>query len=129
MPVTESPTSPSLCESPLREVKNEQETIKYWDDDWENDPQNARNWTVAQKWTAVSIVRLCFLQRMFQSPLPEFLFTSGIDVYFCSPVVQLHDGTGPARCSGDISCHRRSRHEFDIVHLLAFICSFCAYLT
>ena len=27
------------------------------EDDWENDPENARNWSTRKKWTAVCIVR------------------------------------------------------------------------
>jgi len=57
MSIPESPVPSSLSVSPLGDVKNEQGTIEYWEVDWENDPQNARNWTFAQKWTAVSIVR------------------------------------------------------------------------
>ena len=61
MSITEDPVSAGLAEPPLREVKTAQETIKCQDDDWESDPQNARNWTFAQKWTAVLVVCLRFL--------------------------------------------------------------------
>ena len=59
MSVLDSPISSSLSEAPLGEVNLvKDETIEYREGDWENDPQNARNWTSAQKWTAVAIVRL-----------------------------------------------------------------------
>lgn len=58
--MTESIVS-ALGGSPLAEFKDEQGTIEYREDDWENDPQNARTWTLPLKWTTVSIVRLCSL--------------------------------------------------------------------
>ena len=105
MSVAESPVSPSLGKSPLCKFKNEQETIEYQDDDWHNDSQNPKNWTSAQKWTVVSIVRR-FLPSYVSELTSGISFTLGIHVYFCRPVVQLHDGTGPAGYSGDISYHQ-----------------------
>ena len=63
MSVQESSVSSHLpvSQTPSGEVKNEQEAIKYGEDDWEDDPQNARNWTMLQKWTAVAIASLLFL--------------------------------------------------------------------
>lgn len=51
----------NLSETPPGDVKNEQGTVEYREDDWQNDSQNARNWPVAQKWTAVAIVHFRFL--------------------------------------------------------------------
>jgi len=34
------------------------EAIENLEDDWENDPDNPRNWSPSRKWTAVSVVRL-----------------------------------------------------------------------
>lgn len=50
------PVLPGHGESALPEDKLE-EAIENLEDDWENDPQNARNWSFGQKWTAVAIVR------------------------------------------------------------------------
>ena len=61
MPIPDSPVPFSVSETPLDEVGGEQGVVGFQEDDWENDPQNARNWTSAQKWAAVSIVRPRFL--------------------------------------------------------------------
>lgn len=47
--------SPGHGESALPEDKRE-EAFENLEDDWENDPENARNWTSRRKWTAVAIV-------------------------------------------------------------------------
>jgi hypothetical protein len=53
---SESPNvSPGHGESAVLEDKIEEEEIL--EDDWENDPENARNWPSRKKWTAVCIVR------------------------------------------------------------------------
>ena len=44
-------------ESALPEDKVE-EALENLEDDWEDDPDNARNWSSKKKWTAVGIVRL-----------------------------------------------------------------------
>lgn len=46
--------SPEHGESGVLENKFEEETLE---DDWGNDPENARNWPSHKKWTAVCIVR------------------------------------------------------------------------
>lgn len=43
-------------ESALPEDKSEEE-FENLEDDWENDPANARNWPSSKKWRAVCIVR------------------------------------------------------------------------
>ena len=48
-------------ESALPDDKVE-EAIENREEDWENDPENARNWSLMKKWTAVSIVRAVILQ-------------------------------------------------------------------
>ncbi len=48
--------APGHGESALPEDKVE-EGFENIEDDWENDPENARNWSTVQKWTAVGIVR------------------------------------------------------------------------
>ena len=35
------------------------------EDDWENDPENARNWSFGRKWTAIAIVSTIFFLRTF----------------------------------------------------------------
>lgn len=47
---------PGHGESALPEDK-EAEAIENLEEDWECDPENARNWPAAKKWTAVAIVR------------------------------------------------------------------------
>ena len=37
-----------------------EKAIDSLEDDWENDPENARNWPTRKKWTAVCIVRRRF---------------------------------------------------------------------
>jgi len=55
---SESPnTSPAHGESEALKDKFEESL----EDDWENDPENARNWSSRKKWTAVCIVRRLYL--------------------------------------------------------------------
>ncbi|PPR01247.1 hypothetical protein CVT24_006011 [Panaeolus cyanescens] len=49
------PVAPGHGESAIPEDKNE-EAIENLEDDWENDPDNARNWPTIQRWTSMSIV-------------------------------------------------------------------------
>ncbi|KDR80330.1 hypothetical protein GALMADRAFT_62622 [Galerina marginata CBS 339.88] len=60
-------------ESALPEDKIE-ESLENLEDDWENDPDNARNWTSRQKWTAVCIVSAY----TFLSPLASSMMAPGI---------------------------------------------------
>ena len=51
--------SPEHGESTFSDSKDKIENaIDNLEDDWENDPENARNWSTRKKWTAVCIVRL-----------------------------------------------------------------------
>lgn len=44
-----------------------EEAVGNLEDDWENDPDNARNWSFEKKWTAVGIVgALTFFLTCFQ---------------------------------------------------------------
>jgi hypothetical protein len=59
----------------LPEEKLEVALEKLKEDDWENDPDNARNWSSAKKWTATAIVitpsllyTSCFSNNFFFSP-------------------------------------------------------------
>jgi len=47
---------PGHGESALPEDK-EAEAIENLEEEWESDPENARNWSTGRKWTAVAIVR------------------------------------------------------------------------
>ncbi|KAG6916740.1 hypothetical protein DXG01_005560 [Tephrocybe rancida] len=70
----EHPISPGHSESALPEDKIE-ETLEDEEDDWENDPENARNWSFGRKWTAVSIVALY----TFVSPLASSMMAPGLE--------------------------------------------------
>lgn len=48
--------SPGHGDSAFSEDKVE-EAVENLEEDWENDPDNARNWSFRRKWTAVGIVR------------------------------------------------------------------------
>jgi len=50
------PTHLGHGESAIPEDKHE-EKIEILEDDWENDPENARNWPNGRRWTAMCIVR------------------------------------------------------------------------
>lgn len=65
--------SPGHGESALPEDKKG-EAVENLEDDWENDPENARNWSNRKKWTAVMIVSNVF------APLGFFPLT--YNVYF-----------------------------------------------
>lgn len=76
-----SPVTPELPskfqaghgESALPDDKIE-EAIENREEDWENDPENARNWSTAKKWTAVSIVSFY----TFVSPLASSMMAPGL---------------------------------------------------
>lgn len=73
-------------ESALPEDKV-QEALENEADDWENDPENARNWSWGSKWTAVSIVRHTLLSSACLSR--DY---SGIILHLCSSTSQFNDG-------------------------------------
>ncbi|KAF8068729.1 major facilitator superfamily domain-containing protein [Lyophyllum atratum] len=73
-PDGERPMSPGHGESALPEDKVE-EAVENVEDDWENDPENARNWSFGKKWTAVSIVSLY----TFVSPLASSMMAPGLE--------------------------------------------------
>ncbi|KAJ4473061.1 multidrug resistance protein 4 [Lentinula aciculospora] len=52
----------------------EEEEIENLQDDWEDDPVNARNWSFAKKWTCVAIVSLY----TFVSPLSSSMLAPGL---------------------------------------------------
>jgi hypothetical protein len=70
-----SPVTPELPskfhaghgESALPDDKVE-EALENREEDWENDPENARNWSLTKKWTAVSIVRAVVRQFYCSQP-------------------------------------------------------------
>ncbi|KAF5381298.1 hypothetical protein D9615_008391 [Tricholomella constricta] len=68
------PARPMSGESALPEDKVE-EALENLEDDWENDPDNARNWSFSRKWTAVSIVSLY----TFVSPLASSMMAPGLE--------------------------------------------------
>lgn len=79
----ERPLSPGHGESALPEDKVEEERENI-EDDWENDPENARNWSFGRKWTAVSIVRSRF-QYHDLIPLTQWLLQLSLYT-FVSPL-------------------------------------------
>lgn len=56
--------SPKNGESTLPDSEDKMEkavlVVDNLEDDWENDPENSRNWSTRKKWTAVCIVRVIF---------------------------------------------------------------------
>ncbi|KJA13017.1 hypothetical protein HYPSUDRAFT_152044, partial [Hypholoma sublateritium FD-334 SS-4] len=69
----ENHVAPGHGESALPEDKVE-ESFENVEDDWEDDPENARNWSSLKKWTAVSIVSAY----TFVSPLASSMMAPGI---------------------------------------------------
>ncbi|KAF9009997.1 major facilitator superfamily domain-containing protein [Cyathus striatus] len=65
--------SPGHGESALPEDKIE-EAIENVEDDWESDPENARNWTQRKKWTAICIISMY----TFVSPLASSMMAPGL---------------------------------------------------
>ncbi|PPQ86651.1 hypothetical protein CVT25_006835 [Psilocybe cyanescens] len=65
--------SPGHGESALPEDKRG-EALENVEDDWENDPANARNWSSRKKWTAVMILSAY----TFVSPLASSMMAPGI---------------------------------------------------
>ncbi|KAK0192500.1 multidrug resistance protein 4 [Armillaria mellea] len=55
-------------------VDPKEEELKQYDDDWEVDPRNPRNWAVGRKWLMVSIVSLY----TFVSPLASSMMAPGL---------------------------------------------------
>ncbi|KAJ3496187.1 hypothetical protein NLJ89_g10521 [Agrocybe chaxingu] len=60
-----------------------EEALENLENDWENDPANARNWPTAKRWTAMLIVSLCTLipplaSSMMAPGLPNLAVKYGI---------------------------------------------------
>ncbi|KAF9051365.1 multidrug resistance protein 4 [Panaeolus papilionaceus] len=73
------PILPGHGESAIPEDKKE-EALENKEDDWENDPDNARNWPAVQRWTAMAIVSFYTLlpplaSSMMAPGLPEVAST------------------------------------------------------
>lgn len=87
-----------------------EKAVNNLEDDWENDPENARNWSTRKKWTAVYIVRRRF--DLFFWIARNFIYISfrrpGRSLCFHISSCQLHDG---AWYSGN--CHEIWDYEFD----------------
>ncbi|KXN93381.1 hypothetical protein AN958_00305 [Leucoagaricus sp. SymC.cos] len=67
------PLTPGHGESAVPKEKV-QEAAKNIEEDWENDPANARNWSFGKKWSAVAIVSLY----TFCSPLASVMMAPGL---------------------------------------------------
>ncbi|KAJ3516908.1 hypothetical protein NLJ89_g836 [Agrocybe chaxingu] len=77
------PLSPGHGESAMPQDKKE-EALENLEDDWENDPANARNWPTAKRWTAMLIVSLYTLipplaSSMMAPGLPDLAVKYGIE--------------------------------------------------
>jgi hypothetical protein len=55
--VTQSPPPPLGHGESALPVDKVEESIENYVDDWEHDPDNARNWPARKKWTIVAVVR------------------------------------------------------------------------
>ena len=49
--------SPVSSVTVVKVALGSENTIQHVEDDWDTDPENARNWSAGKKWTAVCIVR------------------------------------------------------------------------
>ncbi|KAJ6560589.1 major facilitator superfamily domain-containing protein [Mycena vulgaris] len=67
------PTSPGRGPSALPEDKAE-ELLKNLEDNWQDDPENPRNWSVGKKWTTTAVVALY----TFVSPLGSSIMAPGL---------------------------------------------------
>ncbi|KAF5381256.1 hypothetical protein D9615_008392 [Tricholomella constricta] len=65
---------PSLGRDDLAAPTPEKNLEKGLEDDWENDPANARNWSSGRKWTAAAIVSMY----AFISPLASSMMAPGL---------------------------------------------------
>ena len=70
--------------------------LQQLEDEWQHDPVNPRNWSLAKKWTATTIVspsiRTKYLIMRF-----NFGFRSAGDLHFCDSVSKFYYGTWIAR--------------------------------
>ncbi|KAF8815165.1 MFS general substrate transporter [Phlegmacium glaucopus] len=78
---------PGHGESTMSEDKKE-EFLKTLEDDWETDPDNARNWPAYQRWIAVSIVSFyTFMPPLASSMMAPGLPDVGLIYHIDSPTV------------------------------------------
>ncbi|KAF8644914.1 hypothetical protein AX16_008197 [Volvariella volvacea WC 439] len=82
VPPEQPPVSPGHGESAIPEDKVE-EAYENLEEDWENDPENPRNWSPGKKWTVVAIVSLYTFvppaaSSMMAPGLPEIAVQFGI---------------------------------------------------
>lgn len=91
-------------------------------EDWENDPENARNWSFRKKWTTVGIVSF------INANQPLLLKTiQGFGVYICVTTREFHDGTSPPRSGNQIRNHKSYRCCIDPIHFPAVLRYWCKY--
>ncbi|KAF7346931.1 MFS domain-containing protein [Mycena venus] len=67
------PTSPGRGPSALPQDKSE-EILENLEDNWQDDPENPRNWSVGKKWTTTAVVALY----TFVSPLGSSIMAPGL---------------------------------------------------
>lgn len=88
---TATVVSPGCGESALPEDKKE-EALENLEDDWQNDPENARNWPDSRRWLTISVVCLSGFYEVKQLTSPP-----GVSVHFAAPSRQLDDGAWSTR--------------------------------
>lgn len=71
--------------------RDQEKDYKFEEEDWENDPENARNWSNRKKWTTVFVVSA----PVWPYPIIELGFNHfvALILYFCSPSCELYDGS------------------------------------
>lgn len=88
------------------------------EDNWDNDPDNARNWSPLRKWTSMLVV--CPLSTL--TPSCDNLFDLGIVLYPPSASGEFDDGPRPARGRREISHHQFDSYGSDFEYILDFVC-------
>jgi hypothetical protein len=71
--------------------RDQEKDHEFEEEDWENDPENARNWSNRKKWTTVFVV---------SAPVEQYPVIGlrvnhfvALTLYFCPPSCQLYDGS------------------------------------
>ena len=103
------------------------------EDDWQNDPENARNWSTRKKWTAVCIVRrrldLFFL--FFFWVAYNFIFLSfrrsDLSIWFRITSFQSRDGAWSSGNRHQIWDHKFDHYCFDAQHIHIVFCIRCQF--
>lgn len=90
--------------------------------EWENDPDNARNWSFEKKWTVIAIVSALASPYLFNW---IFFCITGVVLHIRVSTRQFNDGTRFTRDCDQVWDNKCYCCRFDFEHIFACLCPRC----